>query len=122
MQTDSEKFFLDILKGEKLSSVTFVMDYLQLEFDGNRFTLNVWPVVKVKNVNYKYEEQLYRDNLCSLIEKVVSALTYREAEILILDFENGDSIAISLDRNNPDLNSPEIGVFTNTDEKCFVLE
>jgi hypothetical protein len=43
---------LDILKGGKLSSVIFAMDYLQLDFDGNRLTINIWPAVHVDNVEY----------------------------------------------------------------------
>jgi len=121
METESEYTIFDIVKGEKLSSVTFVMDYLQLDFDGNQFTLNIWPTVKVDNVHYKYGEQFYRDKLCSLIAKIIISITYSELQLLKLDFENGDSIQISLDLNNSGIMTPEIGVFTTADEKSYVI-
>ena len=60
IKNDSFNYF-DILIGEQLSSVTFVMDYLQLDFDGNRLTCNVWPVVNVANNSYKYQQTEYRN-------------------------------------------------------------
>jgi hypothetical protein len=110
-----------ILNGEKLSSVVFVMDYLQLDFDGNRFTLNVWPVVTVDSKEYKFGELLYRDSLCSLITKVVKQIGGVEKQHLTLEFESGDKLTVSLDPSNPELVTPEIAIFTDTNEKWYVF-
>src|SRR5271163_1032145 len=35
--------------GEYLSSVNFVMDYLQLDFCGYGFTMNIWPTITIES-------------------------------------------------------------------------
>ena len=113
--------FLDILKEEKLSSVIFVMDYLQLDFDGNRLTMNIWPSVNVLNIEYILKDQFYRDKLCSFIDQVVSDITFKENEFLMVHFKNGDSIKLSLDPNNPELIVPEIAEFTDVNDRRFIF-
>src|SRR5438309_381335 len=99
--------FFNILIGEKLSSVTFVMDYLQLDFDGNRFTLNVWPSVTIDNKVSRFGDPSYRDQLCSLITQVVKQVNGEEKQNLMIAFESGDKLIVSLDPNNPELCTPE---------------
>ena len=36
------------LVGEQLSAVTFVMDYLHLDFDGQNINLYVWPTIEIE--------------------------------------------------------------------------
>jgi hypothetical protein len=122
MIKDNEgKEFLNILVGEKLSSVTFVMDYLQLDFDGNQFTFYVWPVISIGGKEYLFGEPSYRDNLCSLISQVVKQ-TYGEGQkYFTLEFEQGNRLTVSLDPNNPELFG-EIAHFTDTDGKWHVFD
>jgi hypothetical protein len=119
MQDNSRYNFLDILLGEKLSTVAFVMDYLQIDFDGNGFNLDVWPVVTINGHEYRHADTDYRNKLCSLIAKVVRQVEVVENEQLTIWFENGDQLAVSLDLNNPELVTPEIAVFTDTKGKCY---
>jgi len=114
--------FLGILVGEKLSSVTFVLDYLQLDFDGNRFTLNVWPMVVIGNNEYKFGEPSYRDTLCSLIAQVVKQATGEEKQYLNISFESGDMLIVSLCHGNPELIAPEIAIFTDLNDNWYVLD
>jgi len=113
--------FLSILIGEKLSSVTFVMDYLQLNFDGNSFTFHVWPVITIGSKEYKFGEPSYRDSLCSLIAQVVKLASGEEKQHLTLDFESGDKLTVSLNPDNPELITPEIAIFTDTNENWYVF-
>jgi hypothetical protein len=115
------KEFLNILGGEKLSSVTFVMDYLQLDFDGNQFTLYIWPVVNFGGKEYLFGEPSYRDNLCFLITQVVKQTYGEEQNYFTLEFEQGARLTVSLDQNNPELFG-EIGHFTDTDGKWYVFD
>ncbi len=62
----------EMLLGEQLSSVTFVQDYLQLDFDGVQLTYNVWPSVLLAEAQSVFGATGYRDALCSLIAHVVS--------------------------------------------------
>jgi hypothetical protein len=113
--------FLNILKGEKLSSVIFVMDYLQLDFNGNRLTLNLWPIVSVNNSSYKYGDQFYRDQLCSFITKKVSDDILKIDEVLILKFNDQNSIKMLLHPTNPEICTPEILDFRDTAGNLYVL-
>lgn len=121
MKDNNGTDFLKILVGEKLSSVTFVMDYLQLDFDGNSFNLHVWPSVTVGNMVYKFGEPSYRDQLCSLITQVVKEARGQESQNLTIMFNTGDSFSVSLDPNNPELASPEIAIFTYRDNNWYVF-
>lgn len=113
--------YFDIVIGEKLSSVTFVMDYLQLDFDGNRFTLNLWPTLNVANSNYEFNDAGYRDKLCQLITEIVKKIVLVEDDSLLIEFETGNSIFISLDPNNPEIVTPEIVYFIATDNSWLTL-
>lgn len=72
---------LERLVGEQLSSVIFVQDYLQLDFDGKRLTLNVWPTVVRLEERMSFGDGGYRDALCDLIAKTVTDAS--ETETLI---------------------------------------
>jgi hypothetical protein len=114
--------FLDILVGEKLSAVTFVMDYSQVDFDGNRFTFYIWPVATIERREYKFKDQLYRDKLCSLITRVVVKASFVDNEELTILFDNSDKLSLSLDHSNPDIVAPEIAMFTDTNKNWYVFQ
>jgi hypothetical protein len=75
------------LVGTQLSAVTFVMDYIQLTFDGSRtLNANTWPTVEIRRHTFRRNEPFYRDELCARIAaKVASAQV------------SPDSLDISLD-------------------------
>jgi len=117
---NTTKNFLNILIGEKLSSVTFVMDYLQAHFDGNFFNFYIWPIVVVNNIEYKFGNPSYRDNLCSLITRIVEYVIHTEDKELIIGFGNNDKFILSLDPNNPDI-IVEIATFTDINNNWHVF-
>jgi hypothetical protein len=121
MQDNSNERFLDILIGEKLSSVTFVMDYLQMDFDGNRFTFNIWPIITVDSIDFKLGDALYRDKICSLIAKNVSGVTLIDNEKMVIVFDDKSKLHLSLDPNNPEITIPEIAHFTDANDKWYVF-
>ena len=121
MTGKSNTDFLDILVGEKLSSVTFVMDYSQVDFDGNRFTFYIWPVVTVDKVEYKFGDQYYRDKLCSLITKVVTQASYVDNQEMNILFGDNAKLNLPLDQLNPNIVA-EIAVFTDINEKWYVFQ
>ncbi len=79
---------LDTLVGEQLSSVTFVQDYLQLDFDGKRLTLNVWPVICNHRQRLSIEDGGYRDLLCSIIGQEVTGALDTESNISLTFGDN----------------------------------
>ncbi len=121
MELNSNENPFNILIGEKLSSVTFVMDYLQVDFDGNKFTIYVWPIVTVENIDFKFGDTSYRDKLCSMITKVVMDVTIVDNKEIVINFDNNDRIFISLDPDNPDIVG-EIATFTDVNDKWYVFQ
>lgn len=86
---------LDSVVGEQLSSVTFVQNYVQLDFDGRRLTINEWPSVETGGEIVRFGEDGYRDALCSLIAKLVASVHVGD-EAIILSFVGGESIRVDL--------------------------
>ena len=79
-----------------MSSVEFVRDYLQLRFDGP--TINVMsPVVVTRSAgrSRSWDEQ-FRNALCGQIGKVVGTVEVVEQLHLLIAFDDGSEISISL--------------------------
>jgi hypothetical protein len=96
---------LDVLKGREVSAVTFVRDYLQLQFDGPFLNAFVWPRIKTGAAILDFETPGYRDALCSQIGKTVGGVIEEANRRLSLFFTDGSIIEISLlsrDRRGPE--------------------
>jgi len=116
-----EKVLNDKLAGEQLSSVEFVQDYLQLNFDGRIITSYIWPTVEIGEEVYKFGDQNYRNKLCGLIGKKIDNISCQEKKYLMLLFENGiEKIMINLDPNNPEIVS-EIAIFNDELDKTWIV-
>jgi hypothetical protein len=94
--SDSSVEISAILQGCELSSVVFVRDYLQLDFDGPRLSALVWPVIRISSRVIRYGEASYRDALCGLIGQGVVRFEEKSDQRLTLVFANGSSLEISL--------------------------
>jgi hypothetical protein len=99
---------LSQLIGCELSSVTFVQDYLQLDFNGPGLTLFVWPEVFREEGSYAFGEPGYRDMLCAEIAQNVSEATLGEA--IEVQFEDGVIFRASL--REEDIDVTEAGHFS----------
>jgi hypothetical protein len=85
------------LRGRELSSVEFVRDYLQLRFDGGP-TINVMsPVVVTRTAgrSRSWDDQ-FRNALCGQIGKSVGNAEVVEQLHLLIAFDDGSEITISL--------------------------
>jgi len=118
---DLENLFKSIL-GEQLSSVVFVQNYLQLDFDGNRLTSYSWPKVKIKNTVYVIGREYYRDALCEIITHLVSDVILIDDEALHIYFDNSFELSWKLLRDNENYDLPEFIYFTDCDGGWFVLD
>jgi hypothetical protein len=101
---------LEKIVGEQLSSVEFVRDYVQLRFDGPTLTAFVLPTLKSPDRTIRFGDQGYRDELCARISHHVSAAYLREGDAVIVEFDDGTEIRISL--KPEDRVGPEAGHFT----------
>jgi hypothetical protein len=85
------------LVGARLTSVQFILDYLILGFDEKgALTTLVWPEISVENEIMTFGTEGYRDELCSLIEKVAKNVTMESDDTVSIVFENGVEVRIPL--------------------------
>jgi len=100
--------FLNRFRTEPLSSVIFVMDYIQLDFNGLRLTLYVWPKVTVTGTPPLSEGGPgYRDALCEFITHEVTEVRESSTDGLVLIFDMG---TIQVNPSAADLVGPEIAM------------
>lgn len=107
MDADPESLLLGVV-GEVLSSVVVVADYVELDFNGPRLSLFVWPTITIDGERPRQlGDPGYRDSLCSLIGHVVVATEESPSAGLRVDFAHG-SVAT---RPQPtELRGPEIAM------------
>ena len=86
-----------------------MQDYLQLDFDGNRLTCYRWPEVITESGKFVFNDDNYRNVLCSLIAKVVDRVDYLSEVALKISF--GENELIVVDLRDPD---PEAIYFTRS--------
>lgn len=85
-----------ILKNEQLSSVIFIQDYLQLDFDGHILTCYDWPILKMKNLKIMFPDVRYRNYLCDFISKNIIDVGFEDTQNVILNFDNDNIIFFDL--------------------------
>ncbi len=101
-----------VLIGQELTAVEFVLDHLQLRFDGPCLTLFVWPDVFREEGSYAYGEPEFRNMLCDQLGVEVTAATLEEDEAVEVGFANGVILRASL--REEDLDVPEAGQFSES--------
>lgn len=95
------------LSGRELASVVFVRDYLQLEFDGPRLSVFIWPQVTDGSRNRSIGDPGYRDAPRSLIGHLVRAVAEGPETGLALYFAPG---AVAINPKPSDVEGPEIAL------------
>jgi hypothetical protein len=110
---------LQTVVGEYLSAVTFVMDYLQLDFCGHGFTMNSWSTITIQNKTLAHADGGYKDGLCSLIGEIATEVDEFWDTGLRLRFKNASYINLSL-RVGHDFSSPEVATFS-TPKRSFAI-
>jgi hypothetical protein len=82
--------------GMDLSAVTFVRDYVQLDFDGPKFNV-LTPITVASSSNCAISGgDPFRNRLCDQIGKVVSDVTYEEHKSFLIALADGTTISFSL--------------------------
>jgi hypothetical protein len=92
------------LVGRRMSSVTFVMDYVQLAFDGHGLNAYTLPTITHGSERNAWGQLGYRDALCAPIGLIVESASADEHQVSIT-FEGGATISISLRKD--DYRGPE---------------
>lgn len=86
---------LDVLVGEVLNGVCFVMDYIEFTFNGPVLRGLTPPVYREGNRDVVFGDPGSRDLFCSLIGARVSS-TFESDRELGLRFDDGREVAIPL--------------------------
>ncbi len=81
--------------GTALSSVTFVADYVQFDFDGHGLTAYTSPTISLGSEHLKSEQSGYRDALCRQIGCRVERVEVNDQNVSVM-FEGAAAISISL--------------------------
>lgn len=110
---------LTAIVGEYLSSITFVMDYLQIGFSDYRFNMYSWPVVFMGNQTFSRANNGYKDAICSLIGETLAEIEEYLDKGLTLGFKNASSIVLPL-RVGKDFPSPEVAEFHGPNNKFLI--
>lgn len=104
---------LEVLIGEKLSAVVFVLNYYQFQFDGPMFNV-LTPVTVVHGIN---RARTGEDSFCNLllkqISKIVKDVNIIKGDGILIEFEDGASIHFSL--KDEDYPGPEAIIFQRDD-------
>jgi len=106
--TSSESVLQSVV-GRQLSAVTFVQDYIQLQFDGALLNAYVWPTVETQGRKTTRESSNYRNVLCDQIGRNVVEVSEIGGEALVVRLEGTTTIRVSLDEQ--DRTSVEAALF-----------
>jgi hypothetical protein len=116
----SEELIKEHVVGRKLSGVTFVMDYVQLQFDPPPIVNALTPItVRCGSKIAATGAESFRNLLCEQIPKTVSSARLIEAEALTFTLEDGSTISLSL--RPEDYVCPEAVNFYGANHLCIVI-
>ncbi len=108
---------LSEVRGARLTSVQFVLDYLILGFDQKgALTTLVWPHVTSEGTTLTFGTPGYRDRLCGLIAKVVDSVKIATDETIIVTFGDDSRLEMPLRTKS----SGERVIFTASKQRLFV--
>lgn len=117
IQENGKKLLLEI-RGARLSSVQFVLDYLILGFDEKgALTTLVWPEIIEKGATLTFGMTRYRDSLCALITRIVENVEIASDETMVITFDDGTRLAIPLHSYKE---GGERAIFTAPKNRLFV--
>ena len=106
------------IHGYPVSSIEFVQDYIQVHFDGPTLTTYTLPTVTTGVGTLGCKDVGYRDSLCALIGIQLKDSNVIAGQEMMLVFENGCELRISLDKE--DHGRPEALQFQGVDGLLWV--
>ena len=120
MASQAESELAHQIVGGQLSGVTFVSDYLQLQFNPPPIINAYTPVrVRVQGKSLVSGDDQFRNKLCEQITKAVKSVVIRSEEAFEITFEDDSMISISLKPS--DYRCAEALEFHGRDKKWMVI-
>ena len=99
------------LRGESLSAVSFVRDYVEFHFDGPVLRALTPPLLTSEKGEWRFPGPGSRDGLCGLIGDRVSSVEVDDEARICLLFDSGRVLTVPLD--SPTSTSPEAAHFVS---------
>ena len=97
MSEDVEDLLRQHVVGRRLSGVTFVMDYVQLQFDPPPGLSAFTPITVRSGGRTAFSgDESFRNLLCEQIPKTIASVSLKDEESLSFTFEDGSTISLSL--------------------------
>ena len=93
------KSIIHSITNEKLSAIIFVLDYLQLDFDGKRLSCYIFPEISINSNLFNFNDIGYRDSLCKLLARNVTSTSVVKGTGITIYFEE-DYIHIPFNKSN----------------------
>jgi hypothetical protein len=119
-KSDSRDVIAKHLVGRRLSGVTFVMDYVQLQFDPPPTINALTPItVRAGSRTAVSGEEAFRNLLCEQMPKTVISVTLTNGEELSIAFDDASTISISLKKEH--YVCPEAINFYGPNHVCLIL-
>ncbi|OKO74795.1 hypothetical protein [Bradyrhizobium sp. NAS96.2] len=111
---------VEAIVGEKLSAITFVLDYWQLQFDGPSINALTRLEVSADGVALRDGHDQFRNLICDQIGKVVAGVALTRPESFTITFEDRSEIKISLKRE--DYRGSEAMIFFGHNSPTVVVQ
>ena len=91
---------IEDLIAEEISGVGFLLDYIELYFDGPilRFLTN--PLIQISRAEFQFPEMNSRDALCSLIGEEVRSIRLEDLRSMELITTTGNGLIVPLSENS----------------------
>jgi hypothetical protein len=93
----SERRTISMLVGRIASAVCFVMDYVEIHFDGPILRSLSNPVLAFRGNEWSFPAPGSRDALCSVIGEKVESVEVDDAVSIRVRFDSGHTITVPLD-------------------------
>jgi hypothetical protein len=101
MHPDNQNTIRQHVVGRRLSGVTFVMDYVQLQFDPPPTINSMTPITVRSGGRMAVSgDEPFRNLLCEQIPKTVTDVSLVDGESLTFSFEDGSTVSLSLRRED----------------------
>jgi hypothetical protein len=98
---------VESIVGHKVSAVTFVEDYFQLELPPHKFNIYNWPHLSLGGEVLRFSDREYRAALSAYAGKQVSGFDEYLDRGLTLEFSDGSSISVPV-KVDADFLCPEV--------------
>ena len=91
---------LQVLVGDSINAVAFVMDYVEFHFNGRVLRSLTDPILSVGADRFVFPDAGSRDALCTLIDKKVTKIEARDDIAICLQFGSDTALTIPLDQSS----------------------